>query len=116
MTKSIVKHYEGDLILEYEGVVVYQAEITKCIVTDDSILLDYSGSDEGNKFEGDCKLIKSNMWYDGSGKEKSGNSNLNTSSLITTVLKEQEDLTLKGSFQYQGTSFKYDLTIELNVI
>lgn len=116
MTKSIVKHYEGDLILRYDGDECYVAEITRCIVIDDYIILDYSGSDDGNKFKGDCKFIKSNMMYVGSGKEKSENSNLNINSLITTVIKEQEDLTLKGSFQYQGNNFAYDLTIELNVI
>lgn len=108
------KTYKGELYLEYNGQVCYQADIPKCIVRTNEIALDFSGSDEGNRFEGSCKLTKDKIMYSGIGSFKFVNGVQSTQARITTSYKEEDDeLTLQGLWQDDDDHEAYKLSIEL---
>ncbi len=112
--RTLPKTYKGELYIEFNDQVCYQADISKCIVRTNEIVLDFSGSDEGNRFEGSCKLEKDNMMYSGIGSFKFVTDVQSyPARIIASFKKEDDELILKGHWQDDDDHEAYELSIEL---
>lgn len=91
----------------------YDANVTRAILRDDAIVLEFSGfdPDEGH-FSGSCSLKKQNAFYVGGGSFTVGK--LITSANVSATLEQENGvIAIQGTWQDFGDGEAYDLTVEL---
>lgn len=92
----------------------WHGRVTRCIVRDDQIVLEFSGQDpDYGAFQGNCNLRKQGALFIGSGSFTVAKEN-GTAIVSATFSQSGKAASLSGSWQDAGDSSAYDLTIELN--
>jgi hypothetical protein len=111
--------YTGEFWLDYndgDDEEHWYGRVTRCIVRDDQIALDFSGQDpDYGAFLGNCNLRKQGALFIGGGSftvaKESG-----TATVSVTFSQSGKAASLAGSWQDTGDSSAYDLSIELIAI
>lgn len=105
--------YTGSLWLDYEEETHYSAEISRCFLHDDVLVIEFSGADEGHKFTGSCTLRKENNSYTGPGKFAYEGNDAVPSTVSLKLENNGTDIGLHGTWQDQGDDEPYQLEAEL---
>lgn len=108
--------YTGKLWLDFnsdEEDVHYSAIISRCILREDQLVMEFSGVDEGHKFTGSCTLLKKEDCYIGSGDFTSDGIDTVTSTVSLKIEKNGTEIELEGTWQDQGDAESYQLVAEL---
>jgi len=91
----------------------WEGQVTRCIVRDDTIALEFSGRDpDYHAFQGTCNLRKLEAIYIGTGSLTVGDEH-RTSSVTASFSKAGDVASLTGTWRDTGGSFAYKLEIEL---
>jgi hypothetical protein len=108
--------FTGKLWLDYvdgEYEEHWEAEVTRCILRDHEIVLEFSGRDpDQGDFLGNAQLKKQGALYTGRGffKVRKGEANAR---LSLTQNNDVSCLSFSGTWQDDGDATYYDLNIEL---
>lgn len=109
--------YTGEFWLDYDDgddEEHWQGRVTRCVVRDDQIVLDFSGQDpDYGAFEGTCNLHKQGVLFIGGGSFTVGKES-GTATVSVTFSQNGDTASIYGSWQDTGDSSAYDLAIELN--
>ncbi|WP_147275139.1 hypothetical protein [Thioalbus denitrificans] len=109
--------YTGSLWLDFESEdeeAHYVANVSRCIIRDNELILEFSGSDEGHHFIGNCTLSKSGAGYSGKGSfEYAGNSEV-SSSVAVSIEESGSEILLHGTWRDEGETVPYELEAELS--
>jgi hypothetical protein len=108
--------YTGSLWLDFESEdeeAHYAANVTRCIIREDELILEFSGSYEGYHFTGSCKLSKSGTSYSGNGGFAYEGNSVVSSSVAVSIEKSGSEISLHGTWRDEGETVPYELEAEL---
>lgn len=91
----------------------WEANVTRGIMRDDEIVLEFSGHDpDEGSFSGTCNLRKDGVRYLGPGTFKVGREVI-TASVSVTMSNEGDVVVLDGTWQDAGDNSIFQLSVEL---
>ena len=109
--------YTGSLWLDFENEDEeehYVASVSRCIIREDELVLEFSGSDEGHHFAGNCKLSKSSDGYSGKGNFAYAGSSQISSSVAVSIENSGSGILVHGTWTDEGDTEPYELEAELS--
>jgi len=111
--------YIGNLWLDFdsdEEDAHYSANVSRCILREDELVLEFSGVDEGHKFTGSCTLRKKDDSYTGSGNFAYDGKDTIPSTVSLELEINGAEIGLHGTWQDQRDAEPYQLEAELRKI
>lgn len=107
---------KGKLWLDFESEdeeAHYAAEVSRCIIRENELILEFSGRDEGHHFSGKCTLSKSGAGYSGKGAFKYEGKKEVPSNIVLSLEKDGSEVSLHGTWRDEGDTEAYELEAEL---
>jgi hypothetical protein len=108
--------YSGTIYLDFDGENHYKGQVSRCILREHELALDFNGVDEGHVFEGSCILSRTNNSCTGEGTfTYKGKSSVSATVKLTLELDEGT-LILSGTWKDSGDAEEYQLDADLQQV
>lgn len=108
--------YTGTLRLDFENddeEAHIEGVISRCILRQNALAIEFSGADEGHRFSGSCALLRNGNNFTGPGRFTYVGRNEVSSTVFVTLQRNGTDIELNGTWTDQGDANPYELYAEL---
>jgi hypothetical protein len=114
VSESSKNMYSGELWLDYDGQNYYHATVSRCIIREDEVVLEFSGnSEEYRNYQGACNLEKNGVKCKGNAYfQFTGHSKIDAT-VVAEIEESETEIELHGTWKDNGENAPYLFQLEL---
>ena len=110
--------YTGKLYLDFDDdneESHYVANVSRCLIRENELVMDFNGKDEGRAYQGSCRLSLSGENYIGKGTFCYEGEKPVYAAISLILNREEEEIFLTGMWRDDNDAQAYKLEVELHL-